>query len=140
MLEEDANPLVAGAARAYAAKVHGRIDRLEPLIPQLTDPIAGRRLSAVIDLGDAGESSVLEHLVSCPGSMPLRAKSAFQIVDPGRTGLVPEPFTELITTMLQDNPMNMAIQQEWICESSLSEIEKIFSTVTKASSTEAHSL
>ena len=124
MLEEDANPLVAGAARAYAAKVHGRIDRLEPLIPQLTDPIAGRRLSAVIDLGDAGESSVLEHLVSCPASMPLRAKSAFQIVDPGKTGLVPEPFTELITTMLQDNPMNMAIQQEWICESSLSEIEK----------------
>ena len=123
-LENDANPLVAGAARAYAAKVHGRLDRLKPLIPQLTDPIAGRRRSAVIDLGDAGESSVLEHLVSCPVSMPLRAKSAFQIVDPEKTGLVPAPYTELITTMLQDNPLSMALQQDWICESSLSNIEK----------------
>tara|TARA_B100001059_G_scaffold147221_1_gene147108 strand:+ start:2579 stop:3775 length:1197 start_codon:yes stop_codon:yes gene_type:complete len=124
VLEQDANPLVAGAARAYAAKVHGRIDRLQPLIPQLTDPIAGRRRSAVIDLGDAGERSVLKHLVTSPVSMPLRAKSAFQIVDPEKTGLVPETFTELITSLLQDNPMNMAIQQEWICESSVSEIEK----------------
>ena len=124
VLEDDANPLVAGAARAYAAKVHGRVDRLEPLIPQLTDPIAGRRRSAVIDLGDAGESSVLEHLVSCPVSMPLRAKSAFQIVDPEKTGLVPAPYAELITRLLQDNPLNMALQQDWICESSLSDIEK----------------
>jgi len=124
VLEDDANPLVAGAARAYAAKVHGRVDRLEPLIPQLTDPIAGRRRSAVIDLGDAGESSVLEHLVSCPVSMPLRAKSAFQIVDPEKTGLVPAPYAELITTLLRDNPLDMAIQDDWICESSLSEIEK----------------
>ena len=124
VLEDDANPLVAGAARAYAAKVHGRVDRLEPLIPQLTDPIAGRRRSAVIDLGDAGESSVLEHLVSCPVSMPLRAKSAFQIVDPEKTGLVPAPYAELITRLLQDNPLDMALQQDWICESSLSDIEK----------------
>ena len=138
VLEDDANPLVAGAARAYAAKIHGRIDRLKPLIPQLTDPIAGRRRSAVIDLGDAGESSVLEHLVSSPVSMPLRAKSAFQIVDPEKTGLIPAPYAELITRLLQDNPVDMALQQDWICESSLSDIEKISSTVTKASSTEAH--
>ena len=111
-LEVDANPLVAGAARTYGAKVHGRLDRLKPLIPQLTDPIAGRRRSAGIDLGDAGESSVLEHLVSCPVSMPFRAKSAFQIVDPEKTGLVPAPHTELITTMLQDNPLSMALQQD----------------------------
>ena len=124
VLEDDVNPLVAGAARAYSAKVHGRVDRLEPLIPQLTDPIAGRRRSAVIDLGDAGESSVLEHLVSCPVSMPLRAKSAFQIVDPEKTGLVPAPYAELITRLLQDNPLDMALQQDWICESSLSDIEK----------------
>ncbi|WP_369818449.1 hypothetical protein [Synechococcus sp. MIT S9508] len=140
VLEDDANPLVAGAARAYAAKIHGRIDRLNPLIPQLTDPIAGRRRSAVIDLGDAGESSVLEHLVSSPVSMPLRAKSAFQIVDPEKTGLVPAPYAELITTLLQDNPLDMALQQDWIYESSQSDIEKISSTVTKASSTGAHSL
>ena len=124
VLEDDANPLVAGAARAYAAKIHGRIDRLKPLIPQLTDPIAGRRRSAVIDLGDAGESSVLEHLVSSPVSMPLRAKSAFQIVDPEKTGLVTAPYAELITRLLQDNPLDMALQQDWICESSLSDIEK----------------
>ena len=123
-LEQDGNPLVAGAARAYAAKVHDRVDRLEPLIPQLTDPVAGRRRSAVIDLGDAGERSVLSHLVSCPVSMPLRAKSAFQIVDPNKTGLIPEPYIELITTLLKDNPCDMALQQEWICGSDLAEIEK----------------
>ena len=53
VLEDDANPLVAGAARAYAAKIHGRLDRLNPLIPQLTDPIAGRPRSALIDFGSA---------------------------------------------------------------------------------------
>ena len=78
VLEDDANPLVAGAARAYAAKIHGRIDRLKPLIPQLTDPIAGRRRSAVIDLGDAGESSVLEHLVSSPVSIRSERRAPFK--------------------------------------------------------------
>ena len=124
LLEEDNNPLVAGAARSYAARVHGRVDRLDPLIPQLTDPIAGRRRSAVIDLGDAGKSFVLKHLVSCPVSMPLRAKSAFQILDPEKTGEIPAQYTELITTLLQDNPVDLELRKDWICESSLSEIEK----------------
>ena len=78
--------------------------------------------------------------MSSPVSMPLRAKSAFQIVDPETTGLVPAPDAGLIMTLLQDKPWDMALQQDWICESSGSEIEKISSTVMKESSTEAHSL
>ena len=54
---KDDNPLVAGAAKAYLARVHGETKGLDDLIPQLTDPIAGRRRSAVIDLGDAGAVS-----------------------------------------------------------------------------------
>ena len=123
-LEQNENPLVAGAARAYAAKVHGRFDRLTPLIEQLTDSIAGRRRAAVIDLGDAGDVSRLSHLVTCPVSMPLRAKSAFQLVDPEKTGTVPVAHRDLIVQLLQDDPAKLSLQPGWICNSNLTEIEK----------------
>ena len=123
-LEQEENPLVAGAARAYAAKVHGRLDRLVPLIHQLTDSIAGRRRAAVIDLGDAGDVSMLPHLVTCPVSMPLRAKSAFQLVDPEKTGTVPTAHSDLIIQLLQDDPAMLSLQKDWICSSNLTEIEK----------------
>lgn len=123
-LEQDDNPLVAGAAKAYAAKVHGRVDRLASLVQQLDDAIAGRRRAAVIDLGDAGDIKMLPHLVTCPVSMPLRAKSAFQLVDPGKTGRVPEPYVEQIKMLLQDDPSKLSIHQEWICNDEISEIEK----------------
>ena len=124
LLETDDNPLVAGAARAYAARVHGHLDRLDPLIKQLADPIAGRRRSAVIDLGDAGDIHALPHLVSCPVSMPLRAKSAFQLVDPEKKGLVPEQYAAHITRLLQDDPSNLNLLPEWSCAAESKEIEQ----------------
>ena len=123
-LERDDNPLVAGAARAYAAKVHGQFDQLAPLIPQLTDSIPGRRRAAVIDLGDAGDVSVLPHLVTCPVSMPLRAKSAFQLVDPQKSGTVPIAHSDLIIQLLQDDPSTLSLQHDWICSEEIAEIEK----------------
>lgn len=121
--DEDPNPLVAGAARAYGAKVHGRTAALDPLVPQLVDPIAGRRRSAVIDLGDAGDVSRLESLVTAPVSMSLRARSAFQLVDPGKTCDVPEEYEALITQLLQDNPQNLKLRTEWVCDVNADEIE-----------------
>ena len=77
--QQDDNPLVAGAARAHAVRVSQQIDALDPLISQLRDINPGRRRAAVIDLGDAGRMEALPALSRCPVSMPLRAKSAFQI-------------------------------------------------------------
>jgi bilin biosynthesis protein len=123
-LEQDENPLVSGAACAYAAQVFGEVEKLTQVVQQLTDPIAGRRRSAVIDLGDAGDASALQHLVSCPVSMPLRAKSAFHLADPKKTGVISEPHSLLLEQLLRDNPANLALQPDWICEPSVSTIEK----------------
>ena len=38
---------------------------LDPLVPQLTDLVAGKRRSAVIDLGDAGDESRLCRFGAC---------------------------------------------------------------------------
>ena len=122
-LQDDSNPLVAGAARAYMSKVAQRPEGLEVLIPQLVDPIAGRRRSAVIDLGDAGDVSKLEALVTAPVSMSLRARSAFQLVDPDKKCQVPEKYAELITQLLQDNPQQLKLRKEWICDIEPTEIE-----------------
>ena len=122
-LAEDCNPLVAGAARAYLSKVTVQSKGLDVLIPQLVDPIAGRRRSAVIDLGDAGDVSRLEALVTAPVSMSLRARSAFQLVDPDKKCQIPDRYTELITQLLQDNPQQLKLRQEWICAVEPTEIE-----------------
>tara|TARA_Y100000022_G_C13031517_1_gene275787 strand:- start:53 stop:583 length:531 start_codon:yes stop_codon:yes gene_type:complete len=56
--------------------------------------------------------------------MPLRAKSAFQLVDPNKTGTVPESYTNVITQLLRDDPSSLSLQDDWICEADQSEIEK----------------
>tara|TARA_Y100000991_G_scaffold168819_1_gene130560 strand:- start:178 stop:1374 length:1197 start_codon:yes stop_codon:yes gene_type:complete len=122
-LSEDTNPLVSGAARAYGSKVHGRASALDPLVPQLIDPIAGRRRSAVIDLGDAGDPTRLEPLVTAPVSMSLRARSAFQLVDPHKTCTIPQEYEALITQLLQDNPQNLKLRSEWVCDVNPDDIE-----------------
>ena len=121
--DDDPNPLVSGAARAYGSKVHGRTAALDPLVPQLVDAIAGRRRSAVIDLGDAGDVTRLESLVTAPVSMSLRARSAFQLVDPNKTCVIPEQYEALITQLLQDNPQNLKLRADWICDVNADEIE-----------------
>jgi bilin biosynthesis protein len=122
-LINDSNPLVSGAARAYGAKILGKKDELDPLVPQLTDAIAGRRRSAVIDLGDAGDISRLNDLVSAPVSMSLKARSAFQLVDPHKTCEVPQQYESQIKKLLQDNPQNLKLRPEWMCPIEALEIE-----------------
>ena len=122
-LAQHSHPLVAGAAKAYLSKVHAQHDELDTLIPQLIDPIAGRRRSAVIDLGDAGDRSRLKALTDAPVSLSLRAKSAFQLVDPDKTCHVPEQYVALITQLLQDNPQKLTLRSEWICANEAVQIE-----------------
>ena len=122
-LADDSNPLVSGAARAYLAKVHRQTSGLDTLVSQLIDPIAGRRRSAVIDLGDAGDVTRLEVLVTAPVSMSLRARSAFQLVDPEKKCHVPDEYQALLTKLLQDDPRKLKLRQEWICSVDAIEIE-----------------
>ena len=122
-LIHDENPLISGAARAFCARVEGDLDQLKPLIPQLNDLQAGRRLSAVIDLGDAGDVTMLYYLIKSAVSMPLRAKSAFQLVDPGKKAEVPEEHISTITSLLQDDPRSLSLRDEWLSNQDPIEIE-----------------
>ena len=122
--ENDANPLVAGAACVYAAKTEGRTQVLSRLVPQLTDSKAGRRHAAVIDLGDAGDLTWLEPLIRAPVSMPLRAKSAFKLLQKDGNGSIPEQYIPLLEQLLQDNPANLQLQDEWIASEEPEELEK----------------
>ena len=122
-LIHDENPLISGAARAFCARVEGDLDQLKPLIPQLNDLQAGRRRSAVIDLGDAGDVTMLYYLIKSAVSMPLRAKSAFQLVDPGKKAEVPEEHISTITSLLQDDPRSLSLRDEWLSNQDPIEIE-----------------
>ena len=115
--------LVSGAARAYQARIYGRVDLLGPLIPQLTDLVAGKRRSAVIDLGDAGDESRLADLVRAPVSMSLRAKSFFDIVDVNHSILTSKNHT-LLEQLLTDNPQYLDLKSEWQCDMNPNEIER----------------
>ena len=101
--QQDDNPLVAGAARAHAVRVSQQIDALAPLISQLRDINPGRRRAAVIDLGDACRMEALPALSRCPVSMPLRAKSAFQIAVHQDDG-VDSAAIPWLEQLLQDDP------------------------------------
>lgn len=104
--QQDDNPLVAGAARAHAVRVSQHIDALDPLISQLQDVNPGRRRAAVIDLGDAGRMEALPALSRCPVSMPLRAKSAFQIAVRQDDG-VDSAAIPWLEQLLQDDPRTL---------------------------------
>lgn len=102
----DPNPLVAGAALAHAVRIDGKLDALQPLISQLQDDNPGRRRAAVIDLGDAGQEQALAPLLRCPVSMPLRAKSAFQMTGTDRTS-ISEENCNMLDCLLQDDPRSL---------------------------------
>ncbi|MDA7433094.1 HEAT repeat domain-containing protein [Synechococcus sp. AH-601-N10] len=118
--------LVSGAARAYQARIYGRVDLLDPLIPQLTDLVAGKRRSAVIDLGDAGDESRLADLVRAPVSMSLRAKSFFDIVDTNGSIFISKNQA-LLEQLLTDNPQCLNLKSEWLCNMNPDEIERSLS-------------
>ena len=125
-LEKDDNPLVAGAACAYAARRQGRTDVLQPLFTQLQDELAGRRRAAVIDLGDAGQMAALPLIVKAPVSMPLRAKSAFQLVAIERDEIIKMPVEtqKLMASLLRDYPDNLNFRKEWAIPLESEQIEK----------------
>ena len=55
--------------------------------------------------------------------MPLRAKSAFQLVDPTKKAEVQEEHIKTITTLLQDDPRSLAMRDEWLSQQDPIEIE-----------------
>ena len=125
-LEEHDNPLVAGAARAYGARHQGRRQALQPLIQQLQDELAGRRRAAVIDLGDAGDVGCLRWIVTAPVSMPLRAKSAFGLVEisGGHKGKITADIEKLLEQLLRDHPDDLQLRAEWSVPQDPEQIEQ----------------
>ena len=115
--------LVSGASRAYMALLYGEVDLMKPLVACLTDLVAGKRRSAVIDIGDSGDESLLPVLVRAPVSMSLRAKSFLQIVD-GNQSLSKPENQALFEQLLRDDPLLLDIRPEWECGSDPDEIER----------------
>jgi len=115
--------LVSGASRAYMALLYQEVDLMKPLVACLTDLVAGKRRSAVIDLGDSGVESLLPVLVRAPVSMSLRAKSFLQIVETNQSLSKPENQS-LFEQLLRDDPVLLDIRPEWECGSDPAEIER----------------
>ena len=116
------SPLVSGAARACLSRLYGETGLMRPLVPQLTDLVAGKRRSAVIDIGDSLNQSLLPDLVRAPVSMSLRAKSFFQIVEANQTISQPS-VQQLLKRLLLDNPLLLDMKSEWQCGADASQIE-----------------
>jgi len=115
--------LVFGAARACLCKLYGETALMQPLLPQLTDLVAGKRRSAVIDIGDSGDHGLLTALVKAPVSMSLRAKSFLQIVESG--GLLGiDLYQELFKRLLLDDPLLLELNDDWKCGLSPEDIEQ----------------
>jgi hypothetical protein len=66
---------------------------------------------------------MLDYLIKSAVSMPLRAKSAFQLVDPGKKAEVPEEHISTITSLLQDDPRSLSLRDEWLSNQDPIEIE-----------------
>ena len=118
--------LIAGAARAYQAKLYGKNELLNSLETQLLDLTAGKRRSAVIDLGDARDPNRIKNLVNAPISMSLRANSCFQIID-DQNPLQQQNFSSQLELLLTDNPKHLTIRPEWQCDHDPNNIERCLS-------------
>ena len=97
------NPMVASAAHAYSLKNSVSPSSFDFLSDLLRSSTPGHRRAAVIDIGATGDPRALPLLASCPVSMPLRAKSAFQIVS-ASTELHQRDSTRLLQAILEDDP------------------------------------
>ena len=105
------------------ASLYGEYDLMKPLVACLTDLVAGKRRSAVIDIGDSGDESLLPDLIRAPVSMSLRAKSFFQIVD-ANDSASDHQYQTLLKQLLRDNPLLLDIKTEWQCGEDPAEIEQ----------------
>ncbi len=112
-LKSEVNPLVSGAAVAYSCRCQNDNSQLHLLIKQLQDENVGRRRAAVIDIGDAGVTSYLGDLVMCPVSMPLKAKSAFQLFSDVDLHSIPLYQVELLEKLLIDDPRELNLLPTW---------------------------
>ncbi len=116
--QENPNLLVNGASIAYSIRVEGNTSKLYLLANQLKDPNVVYRRSSVIDIGDAGDPSLLSNISTVAVSMPLRAKSAFKITPKLKT----ESQRILINQMLQDDSRNLFFTQNFSAPSDLQEV------------------
>ena len=122
--------LISGASRACMASLYGEYDLMKPLVACLTDLVAGKRRSAVIDIGDSGVEALLPDLVRAPVSMSLRAKSFFQIVDANESTSDPS-HQILLKQLLRDDPLLLDIKAEWQCGEDALRLSKISVIVTR---------
>ena len=105
--QSNPNILVNGASIAYSIRVEGDKSKLQILADHLENTNVIYRRSSVIDIGDAGEPSLLSNIAKVAVSMPLRAKSAFKITPKIKT----ESQRSLINQMLQDDSRHLSFTQ-----------------------------
>ena len=105
--QSNPNIMVNGASIAYSIRVEGDKSKLQILADHLENTNVIYRRSSVIDIGDAGEPSLLSNIAKVAVSMPLRAKSAFKITSKIKT----ESQRSLINQMLQDDSRYLSFTQ-----------------------------
>ena len=105
--QSNPNILVNGASFAYSIRVEGDKSKWQILADHLENTNVIYRRSSVIDIGDAGEPSLLSNIAKVAVSMPLRAKSAFKITPKIKT----ESQRSLINQMLQDDSRHLSFTQ-----------------------------
>ena len=105
--QSNPNIMVNGASIAYLIRVEGDKSKLQILADHLENTNVIYRRSSVIDIGDAGEPSLLSNIAKVAVSMPLRAKSAFKITPKIKT----ESQRSLINQMLQDDSRHLSFTQ-----------------------------
>ena len=116
--ENNPNPLVNGASIAYSIRVKSDKSKLHLLANQLKDSNVIYRRSSVIDIGDAGDPSLLSNLSEAAVSMPLRAKSAFKMTAKVKT----KSQRILLNQMLQDDSRKLHFTQNFDAPSLVEEV------------------
>ena len=116
--QNNQNLLVKGASIAYSTRVEGDKSKLHLLANQLKDTNVIYRRSSVIDIGDAGDPSLLPIISKVAVSMPLRAKSAFKITPKIKT----KSQRIVINQMLRDDSRNLFFTQDFNAPSDLQEV------------------
>ncbi|MBT03491.1 MAG: bilin biosynthesis protein CpeY [Crocinitomicaceae bacterium] len=118
--EQQNNPnlLVNGASIAYSTRVEGDKSKLHLLANQLKDSNVIYRRSSVIDIGDAGDPSLLSNVSEAAVSMPLRAKSAFKMTAKVKS----KSQRVLLNQMLQDDSRNLHFTQNFDALSLVEEV------------------
>ena len=105
--EADTFDLTAGPATVQIK------DRWIPLFTILRGVVAWRQVNAV--------ANVEIHRRALESGVADARELAFQLVDPHKKGSVPEQHIKMITMLLNDDPRNLCIREEWICAGSITE-------------------